>query len=65
MNPTSQATAAEQAPIDKLKSSGTSVAQWSRQNGFNPKLVYQVLSGNRKCLRGESFRVAKALDMKP
>lgn len=43
---------------------GVCIADWARRNGFNPRLVYQVLAGRRKCLRGESFQIAKALGMK-
>lgn len=31
---------------------------------FNPGLVYQVLSGQRKALRGRSFDIAVALKLK-
>jgi gp16 family phage-associated protein len=43
---------------------GVSVVDWARHNGFNPGLVYQVLAGRRKSLRGQSFNIAKALGMK-
>jgi len=47
-----------------LRRNGVSIAEWARCKGFNPRLVYQVLAGNRKCLRGESFDIAKELGMK-
>jgi gp16 family phage-associated protein len=42
-----------------------SVVDWSLQRGFNPTLVYAVIGGERKCLRGQSFRIAVALGLKP
>ena len=44
--------------------SGVSIAEWARTNGFSSALVYQVLDGNRKCLRGQSHQIAVALGMK-
>lgn len=43
---------------------GVSVAEWARVRGFSTGLVYQVLEGNRKCLRGQSHRIAVALGLK-
>lgn len=54
----------EARALDFFRKDGLNIAQWSRENGFNPSLVYQVLDGSRKCLRGQSFRIAKALGMK-
>jgi gp16 family phage-associated protein len=45
----------------QLRREGKTVAEWARKHGFNPRLVYQVLSGKRKCLRGVSFQIAEAL----
>lgn len=44
---------------------GESVADWARQNGYSTTLVYQVLSGRCKAMRGDSHRVAVALGLKP
>lgn len=44
--------------------SGVSVAEWARVNGFSTTLVYQVLDGKRKCLRGQSHQIALALGIK-
>ncbi len=44
--------------------SGVSVAEWARTNGFSSTLVYQVLDGKRKCLRGQSHQIALALGIK-
>jgi gp16 family phage-associated protein len=50
--------------VSDFRAQGISVAHWARLQGFNPRLVYQVLSGRRKSLRGQSFRIARALGMK-
>jgi gp16 family phage-associated protein len=47
-----------------FRSNGQEIASWARSKGFNPRIVYLVLTGNRKCVRGESFEIAKALGMK-
>ena len=47
-----------------LRSSGLSAREWAERHGFEPSLVYSVLTGSRKCLRGRSFLVARALGMK-
>lgn len=44
---------------------GWSVAEWARLQGFSTGLVYQVLEGHRKCLRGQSHQIAVALGLKP
>lgn len=44
--------------------SGVSVADWSTQHGFSSALVYAVMKGKRKCLRGESHRIAVLLGLK-
>jgi len=43
---------------------GISVVDWAARNGFSPALVYAVIKGRRKCLRGESHDIAVALGMK-
>ena len=47
-----------------FKDSGVSVSEWARKNGFSSTLVYQVLEGKRKCLRGQSHQIALALGIK-
>lgn len=44
--------------------SGVSIAEWARVNGFSTGLVYQVLEGRRKCMRGQSYRIAIALGLR-
>ena len=43
---------------------GVRVSEWAREKEFCPALVYSVVSGQRKCLRGMSFQIAKELGMK-
>lgn len=43
---------------------GLAVSDWAISRGFNPALVYAVLHGRRKCLRGQSHRIAVALGLK-
>jgi gp16 family phage-associated protein len=46
-----------------FRAHGQPIASWASEQGFSVKLVYAVLSG-RKCLRGESHRIALALHLK-
>ena len=48
----------------RLEAEGIAVTEWSRQHGFNHKLVHMVLTGTRKCRHGESHRIAVALGIK-
>ncbi len=50
--------------ISEFRSEGVTVAEWARARGFSPRLVYVVLGGERKCLRGQSYQIAKELGMK-
>jgi len=43
---------------------GISMKSWAEARGFNPTLVYQILTGRRKCLRGQSHDIARELGMK-
>lgn len=54
-----------QLPLEKIRASGESIADWADRHGFERKLVYSILTGNRKCLRGQSFKIAVALGLKP
>jgi gp16 family phage-associated protein len=47
-----------------FEDSGISVAEWARARGFSTSLVYQVLEGRRKCVRGQSHQIAVALGIK-
>lgn len=43
---------------------GMRVSEWARQKKLCPALVYSVVSGQRKCLRGVSLQIAQELGMK-
>ena len=43
---------------------GLSIAGWARKHGFGRSLVYEVLSGRKKCHRGQSHKIAVLLGMK-
>lgn len=43
---------------------GISVTQWAREHKVNRSLVYEILAGRKKCLRGMSHNIAVQLGMK-
>ena len=43
---------------------GKSVVSFAKEHGFCPALVYLVLSGKRKGLRGQSHKIAVRLGIK-
>jgi gp16 family phage-associated protein len=47
-----------------FETNGLSIAEWARVRGFSSGLVYQVLDGRRRCVRGQSHRIAVALGLK-
>lgn len=49
---------------EKFREMGVSVAAWARVNGFNPSLVYRILGGRQKCLRGQSHQIAVLLGLR-
>lgn len=53
-----------QQVIEEFQTQGVAIADWARQHGFNPSLVYQVLKGKHVPMRGESHKIAVALGMK-
>lgn len=63
MKPSEHSNAASAAK-QVIAESGVSIAEWARANGFSGGLVYQVLDGKRKCVRGQSYRIAVALGIK-
>jgi len=44
---------------------GESVSEWALAHGFNPALVYGVLSGRTKGRRGQAHLIAVELGLKP
>jgi len=49
---------------DAFEANGVSIAEWARSEGFSAALVYQVLAGRRKCVRGQCHQIAVALALK-
>lgn len=47
-----------------FRAEGISVSSWAKEKGFNARLVRAILRGERKCLRGESAKIAKELGLK-
>lgn len=43
---------------------GLSISAWARNHGYSAQLVYQVLDGRKRCLRGQSHEIAVRLGMK-
>lgn len=58
---------ASNSPVgwSSFRARGQTVQDWAKTRGFNPKLVYSILNGHRKCLRGQSHEIAVALGLKP
>jgi gp16 family phage-associated protein len=53
-----------EAARDKLVSQGKTSRDWAIEKGYDPELVYKVLSGRRSCTRGASHKIAVALGIK-
>jgi len=61
---TKQSTRTPQEARAWLDCQGITIAQWSREHGFNERLVHEVLAGRKRGLRGHSHNIAIALGMK-
>ena len=48
-----------------LALAGITPAKWAAREGFDPKTVYAVLSGNRRAIRGDSLQIAIKLGLRP
>ncbi|MBN3006363.1 MULTISPECIES: DNA-binding protein [Chromobacterium] len=48
----------------ELQSKGISITQWAIANKFSPNLVFEVLGGRKKCVRGQAHEIAIKLGMK-
>lgn len=48
----------------EFKRKGVSISSWALANGFSTNLVFEVLSGRKKCIRGQAHKVAVMLGMK-
>lgn len=43
---------------------GLCISAWARENSFSANLVFDILGGRKKCLRGQSHRIAVRLGIK-
>lgn len=43
---------------------GISIASWATANGFNTNMVFEVLGGRKKGLRGQAHKIAVKLGLK-
>jgi len=47
-----------------LQDAGVSITAWSIANQFSPNLVFEVLGGRKKCIRGQAHDIAVKLGLK-
>ncbi|MER2021302.1 MAG: DNA-binding protein [Stenotrophomonas sp.] len=43
---------------------GVSISAWARAHGYSKQLVYQVLAGRKRCVRGQCHEIAVRLGLK-
>lgn len=48
----------------EFKRKGVSISAWALANGYSTNLVFEVLAGRKKALRGQSHKIAVALGLK-
>ncbi|CAI8823094.1 hypothetical protein PS619_03051 [Pseudomonas fluorescens] len=48
----------------ELRAKGVSITQWAIANRFSPNLVFEVLGGRKKCVRGQTHEIAIKLGLK-
>lgn len=48
----------------ELQRKGISISQWAASNGFSANMVFEVLAGRKKGIRGQSHRIAVKLGLK-
>lgn len=54
---------AEEARAE-LQAKGVSITQWAVANRFSPNLVFEVLGGRKRCIRGQAHEIAVKLGLK-
>lgn len=47
----------------ELAAKGISITQWALANRFSPNLVFEVLGGRKKCIRGQAREIAIKLGL--
>lgn len=50
--------------IKSFHEAGVTIATWARERGYEPQIVYAVMHGRSKALRGKAHQIAKELGMK-
>jgi len=45
----------------QMQAHGVTITEWAEQRGFSRATTYAVLAGRVKGLRGEAYRIARAL----
>ena len=48
----------------ELQAKGISITQWAIANQYSPNLVFEVLGGRKKCVRGQAHEIAIRLGLK-
>ena len=48
----------------EVQRKGVSISSWALANNFSTNLVFEVLSGRKKCLRGQAHNIAVKLGLK-
>lgn len=48
----------------EFRRKGVSISSWSIANGFSTNLVFEVLAGRKKCIRGQAHNIAVTLGLK-
>ena len=48
----------------ELQAKGISITQWAIAHHFSPNLVFEVLGGRKKCVRGQAHEIAVKLGLK-
>jgi gp16 family phage-associated protein len=54
----------EQDVRSEFRRLGLSISDWARSRDYSVQLVYQVLAGRKRCLRGQSHAIAVSLGLK-
>lgn len=49
---------------DEFRRRGMSINEWARNHHVSAALVHQVLSGKKRCVRGQSHDIAVMLGLK-
>lgn len=48
----------------ELQRKGISISQWAAANGFSVNMVFEVLAGRKKGVRGQAHNIAVKLGLK-